>query len=263
MIIDGTLPPSIDAIVHMGACSATTEQDMDYLMENNYRYTRILAEWCLEHKKRFIYASSAATYGNGEHGFSDNHDLLQQLKPTNRYGYSKHLFDLYALKQGYLNSIVGLKFFNVFGPNEYHKGSMMSMICKGYDEIKSTGKIKLFKSHKKDYEDGCQERDFVYVKDCVDIMWWLLNEEKVNGIFNIGTGKARSWNDVAKALFKSMDVKESIEYFDMPESIRAHYQYHTEAVMSKLKAFKCPVHMTNLENAVSDYVSYLKENAYF
>ena len=260
MICDDQLPFEVNAIVHMGACSSTTERDADYLWNNNYLYTSTLAEWAIERGIRFIYASSAATYGDGKQGFSDDHRKINQLRPINMYGYSKQVFDLRVLRNSLEKKIAGIKFFNVFGPNEYHKGDMTSVIFKAFHQIKETGKVKLFKSYKKEYKDGGQLRDFVYVKDCVDAMWWLFNNPQVNGIFNLGTGKARSWNDLIKAVFAAMKKKTNIEYIEMPESLRNQYQYFTQAEMQKLKAAGCPVKFASLEDSVKDYVvNYLKK----
>ncbi len=256
--------PKIESIIHMGACSSTTELDADYLMDNNFHYTKELAKYCLANNIRFIYASSAATYGDGSLGFSDDHSIIPKLKPLNMYGYSKQLFDLWALKKEILDKIVGIKFFNVYGPNEYHKGDMKSVVCKAYYQIKETGKLKLFKSYKPEYKDGEQKRDFVYIKDCVDVMAWFLERRDVNGIFNLGTGKARTWNDLAKATFSAMGLETNIEYIDMPEAIRDKYQYFTQADMKKLQDAGYKRKFTSLEDAVKDYVqNYLsKENQY-
>jgi ADP-L-glycero-D-manno-heptose 6-epimerase len=254
MICADQVPFETSAIVHMGACSSTTERDADYLWENNYLYSRKLAEWALRHNVRFIYASSAATYGDGTLGFSDDHSKISKLKPINMYGYSKQLFDLLVLKNKLENKIAGIKFFNVFGPNEYHKEEMTSVIFKAFHQIKETGKVRLFKSYKKEYPDGGQMRDFVYVKDCIDVMWWLFNNQKVNGIFNLGTGKARTWNDLIKAVFAAMGRKTNIQYIEMPDSLRDQYQYFTQAEMNKLKAAGCPVKFLSLEDSVQDYV---------
>jgi ADP-L-glycero-D-manno-heptose 6-epimerase len=250
----------ISAIVHMGACSSTTERDADYLWNNNYLYTKTLAKWSLKHQIRFIYASSAATYGDGTRGFSDDHSKISQLRPINMYGYSKQIFDLWVLRNSLEKKIAGIKFFNVFGPNEYHKGDMTSVIFKAFHQIRETGKVKLFKSYKKEYKDGGQLRDFVYVKDCVNAMWWLLNNPKANGIFNLGTGTARSWNDLIKAVFAAMKEKPNIEYIEMPQSLRNQYQYFTEAQMSKLEKAGCLVKFSSLEDSVRDYViNYLQK----
>jgi ADP-L-glycero-D-manno-heptose 6-epimerase len=260
MVCEDKVPFEISAIVHMGACSSTTERNADYLWENNYLYSRKLAEWALRHNIRFIYASSAATYGDGASGFSDEHSKIPQLKPINMYGYSKQFFDLWVLKNKLENKIAGIKFFNVFGPNEYHKEEMTSVIFKAFHQIRETGKVRLFKSYKKEYPDGGQMRDFVYVKDCLDVMWWLFNNSKVNGIFNLGTGKARTWNDLIKAVFAAMGHKTNIQYIEMPVSLRNQYQYFTQAQMNKLKTAGCPVKFSSLEDSVRDYVvNYLQQ----
>jgi ADP-L-glycero-D-manno-heptose 6-epimerase len=252
-----------EAIVHLGACSSTTELNADYLMENNYRYTLKLATWALEHNVYFMYASSAATYGDGSLGFNDDHATIKALRPLNRYGYSKQFFDLKMLENGWEDKLVGLKFFNVFGPNEYHKGDMKSVVCKAYDQILQAGTLKLFKSYKPNYEHGGQKRDFIYVKDCVKTMGWLLNNRQVKGIFNVGTGQARTWNDVANGLFKAMKKSASIEYIEMPDSLKNQYQYFTEASMDKLKSMGYGVEFSSLEEAIEDYVGYMGgENRY-
>ncbi|MBW2598527.1 MAG: ADP-glyceromanno-heptose 6-epimerase [Deltaproteobacteria bacterium] len=254
LILDDKVPFEVEAIVHMGACSSTTEKDADYLMENNYHYTARLAQWAVEKNIHFIYASSAATYGDGSKGFSDNDGVSAELRPINMYGYSKQLFDLWALRNELEKKITGIKFFNVFGPNEYHKGDMRSIIHKSFGQIRETGKVKLFKSYRSDFRDGEQKRDFVYVKDCVEVIWWLLENRDVTGIFNLGTGRARTWNDLTRAVFAAMGMEPRIEYIEMPESIRQQYQYFTEAKMDKLRSAGCPLHTSSLEDAVSDYV---------
>ncbi|MHC1700679.1 MAG: ADP-glyceromanno-heptose 6-epimerase [Humidesulfovibrio sp.] len=248
-------PFGTQAIIHMGACSSTTERDADYLMENNLRYTQVLCRFVLKNSVRFLNASSAATYGGGEKGFSDAHEDLEGLKPLNMYGYSKHLFDLWALRAGILDRIACLKFFNVFGPNEYHKGDMMSVICKAHKQIGQTGGMRLFKSYRPEYADGGQMRDFVYVKDCVDILWWLLENPQVNGVYNVGTGIARTWNALARAVFAAMGKAPDISYIEMPEAIRDKYQYLTQADMGKLRAAGYTAAMTSLEDAAKDYVT--------
>jgi len=245
---------SIKAIIHMGACSSTTEKNADYLMENNVFYSKALAKFCLARSIRFIYASSASTYGDGSLGFADKEEDLEKLRPLNMYGYSKHLFDLWLKREHLLNQVAGLKFFNVFGPNEYHKGDMKSVVCKAYAQIKETGKLKLFKSYHPDYGHGEQKRDFVYVKDCVEIMAWLLEHPEVNGIFNVGTGKARSWNELARAVFTALNLPVNIEYIEMPETLKGKYQYFTQAEMTKLKQAGWQEEFTSLEEAVADYV---------
>ena len=252
------LPFTPDAIVHMGACSATTERDADYLMENNYRYTRRLAEWCVKYDVRFVYASSAATYGDGAQGFRDDEAALDSLVPLNMYGYSKHLFDLHAHRTGLLRQIVGLKFFNVFGPNEYDKGGMVSVPYTAFHQIQETGRVKLFRSYRPDYGDGEQRRDFIYVKDVVEAMWWLTQNRDVNGLFNLGTGTARSWNDLARALFVALRREPNIEYIPMPDVLQGKYQYHTQADMTKLRAAGYDAPFLTLEESVRDYaVGYL------
>ncbi len=253
MLLNDRLP-KIDAIIHMGANSSTTEKDVDHLMENNYRYTKILAEWAVRKKARFIYASSGATYGDGSLGFSDDDAGSPKLLPMNAYGFSIQMADLWVLQNVLQNKTVGIKFFNVFGPNEYHKGDMKSLVCKAYTQIQEIGKIRLFKSYKPEYKHGEQVRDFVYVKDCTEVLWWFLNSPKVNGIFNLGTGKARTWNDLAKAVFSALDLAPNIEYTEMPEEIRNAYQYHTEATINKLQKAGCPVQFRSLEDSVKDYV---------
>jgi ADP-L-glycero-D-manno-heptose 6-epimerase len=253
-VISDTLDFQPQAIVHMGACSRTTERDADYLMENNYRFTRRLAKWAVERGIRFIYASSAATYGDGENGFSDAADI-EMLRPLNRYGYSKHVFDLYARRTGLLDHITGLKFFNVFGPNEYHKGDMTSVVFKAFNQIQETGRVELFKSHRNDYADGEQKRDFLYIKDCVDIMWWLVNREEITGLYNLGSGEARTWNDLAASIFSAIDLPSDIHYINMPEILRGSYQYYSQADIRKLQSTGCPLNFRSLEEAILDYVT--------
>jgi ADP-L-glycero-D-manno-heptose 6-epimerase len=252
------LPGRVEALIHMGACSATTERNADYLMRNNLEYSQTLCRFALGNDIRFINASSAATYGDGSRGFDDDQDGLDLLKPLNMYGYSKHLFDLWARRNGLFNSIIALKFFNVYGPNEYHKNDMRSMANKAFQQITEIGRVRLFRSEHTDYGDGEQRRDFVYVKDCAEIIWWLLENKEVNGLFNIGTGRARSWNDLARCVFRAMDRPENIEYVDMPKELAAGYQYFTEASMKRLAEAGYARPMTPLEDGVSDYVrSYL------
>jgi ADP-L-glycero-D-manno-heptose 6-epimerase len=254
---------SADAVFHLGACSSTTETDATFLMENNFEYTKQLAQWTAEEGIRFIYASSAATYGDGENGFVDDEDKLETLKPLNPYGYSKQLFDLWAKRNGLLEKIVGLKYFNVFGPNEYHKADMRSFILKAYEQINATGKVRLFKSHRSDYKDGEQKRDFLYVKDAVDMTLFFFDNPDTWGIYNLGAGVARSWNDLANAVFTAMGKKPNIEYIDMPDSIRNQYQYFTEADIKKIRDIGYEEEITSLEESVRDYVTqYLEQGAY-
>jgi len=247
-------PLEIDAIIHLGACSATTERDADYLLRNNYLYTRRLCEWSLARGIRFIYASSAATYGDGSHGYSDEDSVTPTLRPLNMYGYSKHMFDLWALKNQLFDRIVGLKYFNVFGPFEDHKGDMRSVICKSYQQIRQTGEISLFKSYRPDCGDGEQKRDFIYVKDAVDVTLYFLDHRERGGLLNCGTGQARTWKDLALAMFAAMDVKPNIKFIEMPETLREKYQYFTQADLSKLRRVGYGARFSPLEDAVRDYV---------
>ncbi|MFW5775280.1 MAG: NAD-dependent epimerase/dehydratase family protein, partial [Chitinivibrionales bacterium] len=203
---------------------------------------------------RFIYASSAATYGDGERGYSDSEEHLASLRPLNMYGYSKHLFDLLALRNGWLDKIVGLKFFNVFGPNEGHKGDMRSVISKAYPDVRDRGVMNLFKSHRDDYGDGEQKRDFLYVKDAVAMTLFFYDNPQVNGLYNIGTGQARSWNDVAHAMFSSLDKPSTINYVPMPDHLRGKYQYYTCADMQKIRDAGCTHTCMSLEHAIGDYI---------
>lgn len=249
----------IEAVYHMGAISSTTERDVDLLMSNNLNYSKILFGMCSEYDVPYLYASSAATYGAGEKGYSDSHDVVDDLTPLNGYGWSKQLMDEWALRVPAAKTPskwYGVKFFNVYGPNEYHKGNMKSVVCQAYKQINETGKVKLFKSYKDGYEDGGQLRDFVYVKDCVDAMISLVNEEHCgsNGIYNLGTGKARSFADLARATFKAMGKEENIEYIEMPESLRDQYQYYTQAEMNKLDEAIEGFTFHSLEDGVKDYV---------
>lgn len=256
----GQFNRKIDAVIHFGACTSTTEHDATYMMENNYVYSRRIADWALKNRKRFLYASSGATYGAGELGYSDRDDMTVKLKPLNVYGYSKHLFDLWVLKNKLQREFVGFKFFNVFGPNEGHKGDMMSMVNKGYHQIKRTGKMRLFKSHNPEYADGEQKRDFVYVKDAVELVYYFLKRPNKAGIYNIGTGNARTWNDLANALFSALGMKTNIEYFDMPEVLKGKYQYFTQADLGKLKKAAPRHKFFDLKDAVKDYVGYLEKD---
>jgi ADP-L-glycero-D-manno-heptose 6-epimerase len=245
---------SISHIIHIGACSSTTEKDFDYLYKNNFEYSKILWQFCAEKGISFIYASSAATYGNGENGFSDTCDI-NTLRPLNGYGYSKHIFDLWVEKQDKRpKQYVGLKFFNVYGPNEYHKGTMASVIYHGYKQIKESGKIKLFKSHNPHYADGGQLRDFVYVKDVCNVIKFFIENPGKNGLFNVGTGKAESFEKLGKSIFKALNIPINIEYIDMPEHLRAKYQYFTEANIDKLRSIGYSEPFYSLENGAIDYV---------
>lgn len=247
-----------EAVIHLGACSSTTETDEAFLEENNYRYTLDLCQWCLEHGVRFIYASSAATYGDGSLGYSDDDAITPRLQPLNAYGWSKQTFDLHALERGWFSRIVGLKYFNVYGPHEDHKEEMRSLVQKAYRLIGERGEMPLFRSHRPDYADGEQNRDFVYVRDAVKVTLFFLDHQDVSGLFNCGTGEARTWLDLARGLFQAMDLDPRIRFVDMPESIRDKYQYHTQADVSKLRAAGYKGHFTPLEDGIRDYVqSYL------
>ena len=248
----------IEAFIHLGACSNTMEFDANYLLENNYAYTLKLAEYALKHNHRFIYASSAATYGNGSRGFSDDHELLESFRPLNMYGYSKHLFDLWAKRQGVLDRIVGLKYFNIFGPNEAHKGRMASAIVKMVPQALEEGSIRLFKFYSSGiepdrYQDGEQCRDFLYVKDAVKMTCSFL-DNNATGIFNIGQGHPHTWNYLAKTVFESLNLPVNIDYIDMPQELMGQYQNYTCAEMDKYEKL-FPAHQTTpLEDAVFDYV---------
>ena len=248
-----------DACFHLGACSSTTVTDATYVMENNFGYTKSLCRWALASDMRFVYASSAATYGDGAVGMDDKNEELRAFRPLNLYGYSKHLFDLFAQDQGMLSRIVGLKYFNVFGPNEYHKGEMRSLVCKAYDQIVSTGRIRLFKSYKSEYPDGGQMRDFVYVKNAVEMTLHLAETRSAAGLYNIGAGVARTWLDLANALFDALGIAPEIDFIEMPENIRDQYQYYTCANISKLRSTGYTAATTSLEEAIKDYaVNYLR-----
>ena len=249
----------LKAIYHMGACSATTELDMDFLYKNNTEYTNKLLTLAAQKNIPIVYASSAATYGAGEQGYVDDHKGIPKLKPLNKYGYSKQLSDEWILRQKKKPKVwFGVKFFNVFGPNEYHKGKMSSVVYQSFNQINFVGEVKLFKSHRPDYKDGEQLRDFVYVKDVVRAMIELIAAGKkkpaISGIYNLGTGEARSFHDLVKATFASMDKKAKIEFIDMPMELRNQYQYYTQAEMGKLKKALPKFKFMKLEDAVNDYV---------
>jgi ADP-L-glycero-D-manno-heptose 6-epimerase len=252
----------LDAVIHMGAISDTTARDADLVIENNFRTSLKLLDWCTAARVPFIYASSAATYGNGEHGFDDDWtpQALQELKPMNLYGWSKHLFDLavvdrFMKKEKLPPQWAGLKFFNVFGPNEYHKGEMMSLVAKRFDDAKAGRTVRLFKSHRPGIEDGDQRRDFIYVDDAVAVVRWLMESPQVSGIFNVGTGQARSFRDLIASLFRSLGLEPKIEYIDMPESIRGQYQYFTEAKIDNLRRAGYNAGFASIEEGVKRYVT--------
>lgn len=244
-----------ELVLHLGACSATTERDASYLMRNNFEFTKDLAAWSLANGARFIYASSAATYGDGSAGMSDTDPQLDRFRPLNAYGYSKHLFDLHAVRGGFLDRIVGLKYFNVFGPNEDHKADMRSVVHKSYAQVVNEGLIRLFKSYRPDYADGEQQRDFLYVKDAVAMTLHLAATPGANGLFNVGSGEAHSWNQLARAVFAALGREPRIEYIEMPETLRGKYQYFTKADIGKLRASGYAAPLTPLADAVKDYVT--------
>jgi ADP-L-glycero-D-manno-heptose 6-epimerase len=251
----------VETIVHMGAISSTTEPDVDLIMEVNFRLSMTLWRWCAAHGKRFLYASSAATYGAGEHGFDDDGSLeaLATLRPLNAYGWSKHLFDRWVARELANGGPrppqwVGLKFFNVYGPNEYHKGGMQSVVAQKYPLAAAGEALTLFRSHRPDFPDGGQKRDFVYVGDCVDVVLWLLDHPAVNGLFNLGSGQARSFEDLARAIFAVLRRPAAVEYVDMPEGIRPNYQYFTEASVERLRRAGYTRPFTSLVDGVREYV---------
>jgi len=253
----------IDTIFHMGACSSTTHPDAKYYIKNNYEYTKILCKYAVNKNIRFIYASSAATYGDGSQGFFDNENELEKLRPLNMYGYSKHLFDLWAKHNGLLTKIVGLKYFNVYGPNEYHKGDMRSFVVKAYEQIKSIGKVRLFKSYNPEYKDGEQLRDFIYIKDALNMTMFFYKNKNLAGIYNIGTGQPHSFNRLVTAVFRSLGLQPNIEYIDMPQEIKNQYQYYTKAEMRKLFSCGYNLPITDFETAISEYViKYISKNKY-
>lgn len=250
----------IECIFHLGACSSTTETDMEYLYHNNYIFSQKLANFAIENNIQFIYASSAATYGMGENGFDDNE--FQNLSPLNGYGYSKYLFDKWLVKMEFDNLVTGFKFFNVFGPNEYHKDNMTSMIFKSYRQIIETEKVRLFKSNDPNYNDGEQKRDFIYVKDICEVLLEAMTQN-ITGIYNLGTGKADSWNKLVECVFKAMDKETQIEYIEMPNNLKNQYQNFTEANMSNFRSAGFKTKFTPLDKAVEDYVkNYLTEDKY-
>lgn len=248
-------------IIHMGACSSTLEPNFDYLYNNNYAYTKTLWNFCVENKLCFIYASSAATYGDGMRGFDDKNDITQ-YSPLNAYGYSKHLFDLWVQKQRKRpKQYVGLKFFNVYGPNEYFKNQMASIIFHGYKQIKATGTLKLFKSYSMECLNGEQKRDFVYIKDVCKVIDFFINNNSLNGLYNVGTGQAESFNNLAKVLFSTMNMNLNVEYIDMPEHLQKNYQYFTQANMCKLFDAGYTEKFYSLQEGAKDYIiNYLQKD---
>jgi len=259
---------SVDAVVHMGAISATTETDIDLIVANNVRSTLDLLTWCTTTQTRLVYASSAATYGDGAAGFDDefNCDALARLRPLNAYGWSKHLVDRRIARLAEQGNLlppqwVGIKFFNVYGPNEYHKGAMQSVVAKNYALVRAGRPLGLFRSHHPDYVDGGQLRDFIYVRDCVDVVLWFLDHPGISGLYNLGTGKARTWLDLARALHKAAEQEYRVEFIDVPPGLREKYQYFTEACMGRMRAAGYERPFTSLEEGISHYVrNYLATN---
>jgi len=252
---------SVQAVIHMGAISTTTETDVDLIVANNVKATLGLIQWCTESQTRLIYASSAATYGDGAAGFDDtfSRPALARLRPLNAYGWSKHLVDrriavLVEQARSLPPQWVGLKFFNVYGPNEYHKGSMQSVIAKNFALVRTSSPLALFRSYRPDYTDGGQLRDFIYVQDCADVVLWFLDHPEVSGLFNLGTGRSRTWLDLAYALFDAAEQPRKIEFIDMPPGLIEKYQYFTEAKMAKLRAVGYDKPFTSLEDGIAKYV---------
>ena len=243
------LPPAA-AVFHFGACSSTTETDTGYLLDTNYRYSVDVCEWCLRHGTRFVYASSAATYGDGAQGYADTDAVTPTLRPLTPYGFSKQLFDLWALHRGHLRSVVGLKFFNVYGPRETHKGDMRSLVHKAVEQLEATGELCLFKSHRPEYRDGEQVRDFVWVGDAVQVALFFLEHPAVSGLFNCGTGQGRTWLDLARAVGRALGREPRIRFIDMPEVLRPRYQYRTVADLRKLRAAGYAAAFTALDEGV-------------
>lgn len=257
--------PQIDFVFHLGARTDTTEFDYSVHEKLNVQYSKSIWNYCADKNIPLVYASSAATYGNGDLGYKDDHELVEKLQPLNPYGISKNEFDKWALKQAAQPPFwAGLKFFNVYGPNEYHKGRMASVIFHSFNQVKSTGKVKLFRSHKPDFKDGQQLRDFIYVEDVARVCYWLMENPVASGLYNLGTGKARAFEDLVKATFTAMSREPVIEYIDMPEDIRDKYQYFTEADMTKLRSTGYEEKFYSLEDGVADYVKkYLLKKEYY
>ena len=260
LVLRDALPFRVTTVVHLGACSSTIERDADFLIRNNFHYSRDICRYALDKGARIIVASSAATYGDGKLGFSDDPERIPRLVPLNMYGYSKQLFDLWLLREKLASAVASLKFFNVYGPNEYHKGDMKSVVAKAHAQILARGRLALFQSTLPGLSDGEQKRDFVYVKDCAAMLAWLLERPDINGIRNAGTGTARSFNDLGRAVFAALDRECRLEYIPMPAKLVGRYQSYTCADMGWLDAVDCPVRFTSLEDGVSDYVTGYLEN---
>ncbi len=252
-LLDGSGLDRIGAVIHMGACSSTTETDASYLVHNNFEFTKKLACEAVRRGIPMVYASSAATYGAGENGYSDNEDGIEKLRPLNMYGYSKQLTDLWARRRGYLKHLTAVKFTNVFGPNEHHKGPMRSMVLRSWEQIRAEGKVRLFRSYLPQYADGEQKRDFIYVKDAAKMVLALL-EKKAHGIYNIGSGRAETWNSLVNAAFAALGKTPQIEYIDMPEQLKGKYQYYTCADMTKFQSLGTGLSARPLAESVKDYL---------
>jgi ADP-L-glycero-D-manno-heptose 6-epimerase len=261
-LIENNKFPRPKFVIHMGACSSTVLADEDYYIKNNYEYSKALARWSFLNRTPFMYASSAATYGDGKLGYDDSNEAAHKLKPLNYYGYYKYLFDLWILDNGYEEKATGLKFFNVFGPNEYHKGEMRSVVCKRFPEVRDKGRISLFRSYRDDYKDGEQKRDFIYIKDAVEVMYYFFVNPHKTGIFNLGTGKARSWNELAYAMFAALGKEPKIEYIDMPDYLKEKYQYFTQAKIEKLRRAGCNFEFQSLKDSIKDYIPYLQQGTF-
>ncbi len=254
-ILNGDSFQGYTHLIHLGACSSTTETNGTYLIENNYKYTQKLGAFCMTRGIRFLYASSAATYGLGENGYLESN--LGTLNPLNMYGYSKHLYDLYANKFGFLSKITGVKYFNIFGYGEFHKGDMRSVVLKGYEQIKATNKMTLFRSYHPEFQDGEQKRDFLFARDAAKITLHLLHNP-CYGLYNVGRGIAESWNDLGKALFKALSMKENIEYIDMPDYLKPKYQYYTKADTTKLLSTGYNEGFMSLHDSIAEYIHTLE-----
>ncbi|RJP58091.1 MAG: ADP-glyceromanno-heptose 6-epimerase [Candidatus Auribacter fodinae] len=253
---DNPLASDIETVIHLGACADTTEHNVDFLYQNNINFSVKLCKWAVSEGVRFLYASSAAVYGDGSLGFSDDDELTPQLRPLNAYGFSKWMFDMWVLEHGLADKVAGMRFFNVFGPNEYHKDRMASVIFRSFPQARDEGKIMLFESHKDGYGHGGQERDFIYIDEVIEAVLFLLKKKKANGIFNIGTGRAHTFNQLAEGVFDGLGKKRNIQYFPMPEDLRGRYQYHTQADMSKLESFG----FAGFSDKFSEYVQkYVRE----
>lgn len=256
-----TFTETPNAVIHLGACSSTTERDANYLYQNNTVFSQEVCNFALKNKARFINASSAATFGNGENGFANGADQIEILKPLNMYGYSKHLFDLWLKKNNLLSKVASIKFFNVYGPNEYHKNNMASVVFKAFNHLQTNDELSLFKSNDHQYRHGEQKRDFIYIKDAVQIIINLLKNPNLNGIFNAGSGVARTWNDLAASVFKAMRKPEKIIYRDFPPELNGKYQNFTRADMRWLHQIWPDFHFHTLEEGITDYiVNYLQKN---